>query len=159
MDISYSPYLSVENEVKGFVVNARNITERKKAEEQLEKSQKELKKLTAHLQTVREEDSIAIYRIVQEALNNIKWHSNAKTVNVSLKITKNHLELMIEDDGIGIKEEDLNKSNSFGIIGMKERASFLGGEIEFKNLFNEGTTITVTIPINPESSGTGSSNN
>ncbi|MCJ7579950.1 MAG: PAS domain S-box protein [Candidatus Aminicenantes bacterium] len=96
---------------------------------------------------LKEEEAICIYRIVQEALYNVKWHSHAKTVHIKLKKNKNHLEMTIEDDGIGIKEEDLTKSNSFGILGMKERASFLGGKVEFKGLPEKGTTITVTIPL------------
>lgn len=215
--------------VEGIVyATGRDITERKKAEEQIEKSQKELKKLTAHLQTVREEErtlvahelhddigqalsalkmdiymlekklpkdqkdisgrikdindlldktiqttrkiyselrpallehfsikevledhlntfkeltgisgeseidqevteldekySIALFRIVQEALNNIKWHSQAKTVKIRLKKKKNQIELIIKDNGVGIKEDDLTKPNAFGTMGMKERA-------------------------------------
>jgi len=96
---------------------------------------------------LKEEDSVAIFRIAQEALNNIKWHSQAKTVNIRLKKLKFHLELTVEDDGIGIKKENLNKSKSYGIIGMKERTSFLGGEIEFKGISGKGTTITLTIPL------------
>jgi len=64
-----------------------------------------------------------------------------------LKKLKFHLELTVEDDGIGIKKENLNKSKSYGIIGMKERTSFLGGEIEFKGISGKGTTITLTIPL------------
>ncbi len=258
------PYYDEKGDLAGIIAFVRDITERKKAEEQLEKSQKELKKLTTHLQTVREEErtlvahelhddigqalsalkmdifmlekklpkdqkdisdqiketndlldktiqttrkiyselrptlieyfsieevledqlntfleltgisgeseidlggteldekySIALYRIVQEALNNIKWHSQAKTVKIRLKKKKNQIELMIKDNGIGIKEDDLTKSNAYGILGMKERSSFLGGEIEFKGLPNKGTTVTVTFPFNPESLGTGRSN-
>jgi two-component system sensor histidine kinase UhpB len=100
--------------------------------------------------TLKEEEAITIYRIVQEALNNVKWHSQANTVNIGLKKLENHFKLTIEDDGIGIKDKDLNKSKSFGIIGMKERTSFLGGEIEFTGTPNKGTTITVTFPLNPE---------
>lgn len=251
--------------VEGIVyATGRDITERKKAEEQIEKSQKELKKLTAHLQTVREEErtlvahelhddigqalsalkmdiymlekklpkdqkdisgrikdindlldktvqttrkiyselrpallehfsikeviedhlntfkeltgisgeseidqevteldekySIALFRIVQEALNNIKWHSQAKTVKIRLKKKKNQIELIIKDNGVGIKEDDLTKPNAFGTMGMKERAEFLGGSIEFKGLPEKGTTVTVKIPIRPKSSGSDSSN-
>lgn len=96
---------------------------------------------------LEEKDAISLFRIVQEALNNVKWHSQAKTVKIRLKKKKNQLELIIADNGIGIKEDDLVKSNSYGIFGMKERANFLGGEIDFKGIPEKGTTITVTIPI------------
>lgn len=102
-----------------------------------------------------EKYSIALYRIVQEALNNIKWHSKAKSVNIQLKKKKDKLELNIKDNGIGIKQKDLNKSEAFGILGMKERTSFLGGEIEFKGISNRGTTVRVTFPIKPENSSSG----
>jgi len=102
-----------------------------------------------------EQDSLALYRIVQETLNNIKWHAHAKTVNIKLKKTKNLFKLTIEDDGIGIKKEDLNKPHSFGIIGMKERASFLGGEIEFKGLPDKGTIVTVIFPIKSKETKSG----
>lgn len=96
---------------------------------------------------LEEKDAISLFRIVQEALNNVKWHSQAKNVKIQLKKEKNQFKLIIVDNGIGIKEDDLTKSNSYGIFGMKERANFLGGEIEFKGIPEKGTTITVTIPI------------
>jgi len=95
--------------------------------------------------------SIILFRIVQEALTNIKWHSHAKTVKIRLKKKKNQIEMTIRDNGIGIKEDDLTKSNSFGTMGMKERAEFLGGEIEFKGIPDKGTTVTVTFPLDTKS--------
>lgn len=96
---------------------------------------------------------IAMFRIIQEALNNIRKHSKAKNVKIKIEFSMTNLNVVIEDDGIGFNvgnnlKED-NKTNSgFGIIGMKERAELLEGKLGIKSEMGQGTKIIVSIPIN-----------
>jgi signal transduction histidine kinase len=97
--------------------------------------------------TLDDKSSISLYRILQGAVNNIKWHSLATRVEVRLEEKGPYLQLTIRDNGIGITEEQIKNVKSFGLIGMKERSTFLRGNIEIKGLPNKGTTIKVEIPL------------
>ncbi len=92
--------------------------------------------------------SIDIFRILQESLTNIVRHAQAANANVSLKKNGKHLHIEISDDGIGIKEEQIDDLRSIGLIGMRERVHSWGGEITITGRPQQGTTITVTIPLN-----------
>ncbi|GMQ58596.1 two-component sensor histidine kinase DegS [Vallitalea sediminicola] len=95
--------------------------------------------------------SLTLYRIVQEAINNAKKHSNATTVNIKLNYNSEFIELMINDDGDGfdINNVKLNMENNrgFGITMMRERTNLLMGEYKLKSERGMGTTIYVKIPI------------
>ena len=88
----------------------------------------------------------AIFRIIQEALTNITKHSKAKKVNISLKQGKDKLLLIVQDDGKGITDEEINRGKSFGLMGMQERANIWGGNITFEGVKNKGTKVIVNIP-------------
>ena len=70
-----------------------------------------------------------IYRISQEALNNILHHANAKKVQLSLTRHQEEIHLLIEDDGIGF-DPDQQYAKHFGLVGMRERAELLGGTFQ-----------------------------
>lgn len=91
--------------------------------------------------------STAIFRIFQETLTNVVRHANATTIRTDLKKENNCLILKMMDDGKGIDEKEMSSPKSFGIIGMRERADFVGGKIKIKGTKNKGTTVTVTIPL------------
>jgi PAS domain S-box-containing protein len=91
--------------------------------------------------------STGVFRICQEALTNIARHAQATTVDISLIKNNGILELKVVDDGIGIDEESVNDVHSFGLIGIRERAYLAGGSSSIVGKPNEGTTITVQIPI------------
>jgi signal transduction histidine kinase len=91
--------------------------------------------------------SIALFRLVQEALTNVARHAQATNVDISLRKEGNDLILAIKDDGIGISFDAENKPRSFGLIGMRERAIFLGGNLEITGTVGKGTTILVRMPI------------
>ena len=91
--------------------------------------------------------SLVLYRILQESLTNIVRHSNASKIKISLHLTKNIIELIINDNGIGIDEEKLNSFNSLGIIGIKERVRAVNGRVSIKGVKGIGTTIIIDIPL------------
>ncbi len=89
-----------------------------------------------------------IFRIYQETLTNAMRHAKATLIKGRLEQTATHLILSIEDDGVGfeIKEEKSNKT--LGIIGMKERALMLGGELNIESELKKGTVVVLKIPCN-----------
>ncbi len=88
-----------------------------------------------------------LFRIFQEILANIAKHSGASKVVVFLKKEQTLVTLRVKDDGIGIKESDMANKNSFGIIGIRERANLMGGKMHIKGLAGKGTTISVEVPV------------
>ena len=93
----------------------------------------------------------AVYRIVQEILNNIKKHSKAKNINVKLVYINEVMFIHIEDDGIGFDfYEIINKlkkdGNRFGLLGILERITQLQGKIKINSLDGMGTEYMITIP-------------
>ncbi len=99
------------------------------------------KKLMMHI-----DSSIALFRIFQEALMNIRRHSGADLVTVKLQAKKDSLELFIQDNGKGISQDAINNPRSFGILGMRERANMLGGSFHIEGIPGEFTTIVVRLP-------------
>jgi len=91
--------------------------------------------------------STAVFRIVQEALTNVIRHSKATCVNVDLANKDNALVLEVRDNGTGIDAEKISSRSSFGLMGMRERARFLGGEINILGIPGKGTTVRVSIPL------------
>ena len=88
-----------------------------------------------------------LFRIFQEILANIAKHSSASKVVVFLKKEQTLVTLRVKDDGIGIKESDMANKNSFGILGIRERASLMGGKMHIKGIAGKGTTISVEVPV------------
>lgn len=91
--------------------------------------------------------SIAIFRIFQETLTNISKHANASCIKVKLSEAKEIVSLDIVDNGDGITDSDLNKPNSFGIRGMRERCQQLKGTFQIANNPSGGTKVEIRIPI------------
>lgn len=94
--------------------------------------------------------SLPLFRILQESLNNISKHANAKNVTVSLIQEGKNIELTIHDDGIGFDKKQIKDKRSFGIMGMKERVTITGGVFDVNSIQNQGTTIKVSIPLKIE---------
>ena len=96
-----------------------------------------------------EEIKINIYRIVQEALNNIQKHAKAKNVSVQFYIKKNVIWLSVEDDGIGFDLEkvktETGKNNSHGLLNMIDRVKSMGGSIDIDSNSKFGTNIIINI--------------
>ena len=92
------------------------------------------------------EIATAIFRIVQESLTNVARHAKATLVEVSLKNTKTKVLLKIVDNGQGLSSTSQKKTNSFGLIGMRERVYVLGGEFLIQSIRGSGTVIIVRLP-------------
>jgi len=90
----------------------------------------------------------AAFRICQEALTNVVRHAEATAVRVRIKQVDGLLQLEVDDDGIGISPDKLSDSRSFGLLGMRERAASLGGQIEIAGRSEKGTTVTLQLPLN-----------
>jgi PAS domain S-box-containing protein len=117
---------------------------------------RDFKKLTGILCTVSApaEDlppapaqSLALFRIFQEALTNVARHAKAQHVEVNLSAPPEMLVLKIHDDGRGIKMQEIASQHSLGLLGMRERAQRLGGTFDIQGTPGAGTTLTVSIPI------------
>ena len=96
---------------------------------------------------VNKDLAINVFRIIQEALTNVVKHAEAKTIHINMYNKKEKLVLEIKDDGKGIEKKNLNKSNSFGIIGIRERAELFKGKMEIKSKPGQGTMIRVKLPL------------
>ncbi|MBL8325595.1 MAG: response regulator [Rubrivivax sp.] len=108
---------------------------------------------------------VVAYRTAQEALTNVSKHAGASRVSMDLSLGRGVLSLEISDNGRGISQTDLAKSNSFGIRGLHERASTVGGWVEVSRGdegphggpygIGRGTTLILSVPVqSPEDAGT-----
>jgi signal transduction histidine kinase len=103
---------------------------------------------TTVTETIWDQDFITVFfRIFQETLTNIIRHAHATRVEVRLTEEAGRLVLVVQDNGRGITEEEISNTRSIGLIGMRERAALLSGEINFLGRPGEGTTVTVQIPL------------
>ncbi|MEO5659903.1 MAG: PAS domain S-box protein [Polaromonas sp.] len=92
--------------------------------------------------------SISIFRIVQEALNNIVKHAEASSVIIQIKFIADALvEVAITDNGKGLRSKDLAKAGHWGVMGMRERVLSHGGELTLESLPGSGTTLRATLRI------------
>jgi signal transduction histidine kinase len=92
---------------------------------------------------------VAIYRILQECLNNVRKHAEATQVNVLAQFTPRHVKLTVSDDGIGFEMPeaitDFASKGSFGVMGLYERAQLFGGDAEIISSPGQGTTVKITM--------------
>jgi signal transduction histidine kinase len=94
----------------------------------------------------------ALYRITQEALNNVAKHARADNVAILLDGRLDRVSMIIEDDGIGFDLVSVTPRRRLGIVGMRERATLLGGTVEIESHPGRGTTVVARIPV-PSGSG------
>jgi two-component system sensor histidine kinase UhpB len=110
--------------------------------------------LSGKLEALGESLNINIYRIVQEAMNNAIKHADAKNIEISLSANETGaLQLTIKDDGKGMNIHDVDQSNHFGLLGMRERVQSFGGSFNVDSALSNmsgadktGTTIYIYIP-------------
>jgi signal transduction histidine kinase len=106
--------------------------------------------LTARLPADTE---LTLYRILQEALRNVEMHAGARHVTVSLRQQGAFVQLVINDDGIGFDPDRhpaiRNGKGGLDLLGMRERANYVGGVLKVKSARGAGTEIEVRIPLPP----------
>lgn len=89
---------------------------------------------------------IEVFRIFQETCTNIVRHANASLITVRIDSRKDTYILEVEDNGCGIKETDITKLKSLGLLGMKERSQVFGGNLEITGIDGKGTKVVLTFP-------------
>ncbi|ARE87075.1 sensor histidine kinase [Clostridium formicaceticum] len=95
--------------------------------------------------------SLCLFRIVQEALNNVRKHAKATRVKIHVEMNQKDIALNITDNGIGFDMEEIKlrekEVSGFGLLSIQERVELLNGDVDIKSVSNKGTKISVTIPI------------
>jgi two-component system sensor histidine kinase DegS len=90
---------------------------------------------------------VALFRMIQESVQNALKHANACEIKVSLEITNAAITVLIKDNGVGF-DTTQKKPESFGIIGMRERVELLDGELTFDSKLGKGTAVLIHVPLN-----------
>jgi len=122
-----------------------------------------------YLKRVKEEDSVsmsfevkspiprlasevetAVYRIIQEALYNVRKHARATEVKVEFALQDNRLAAKVADNGCGFDVEAADtEGDNWGLIGMRERAEIIGSSLQIKSTIGQGTVVSLDVPIAP----------
>jgi len=89
----------------------------------------------------------AVFRILQESLTNVARHSGASRARIALTHGERHVRLRVSDDGKGFDPSAARRPNAFGVLGLRERAHLVSGEITIDSAPGRGTTIEVVIPL------------
>src|SRR3990170_951295 len=93
----------------------------------------------------------ALFRVVQEALNNVARHAEAKNAEVTISTQADSVVVEIADDGKGFDLHDVrasaDSSRGLGLMGMEERISLLNGRLEINSKIDEGTSIRLEVPL------------
>jgi signal transduction histidine kinase len=98
--------------------------------------------------------AIALFRIVQESLNNIVRHAGARRVHITLGRIDAELHLLVEDDGKGFNADGVDHTTHFGLLGISERVTALGGTLEIDSNPGAGARLSVCLPLPAEQGGT-----
>jgi two-component system, NarL family, sensor histidine kinase UhpB len=92
-----------------------------------------------------------LFRVVQEAVNNIVRHAGAGSVTVGLQVNKGFVDLQVQDDGRGFDPQNATRDavelQHLGLLGIRERAELLGGEFQIESALENGTRLRVSIPV------------
>ena len=89
-----------------------------------------------------------MYRVVQEALNNVYKHAKANRVSVLIENRHSHVQVIVEDDGHGFDQDGQSRQpHGLGLLGMRERAQLVGGTCEIESSPQKGTAVYLRVPI------------
>jgi signal transduction histidine kinase len=87
-----------------------------------------------------------LFRVAQESLTNAAKYARASSVSIALALDDESVSMHIADDGVGIRPQDLQRTHTHGLLGMRQRVSARGGRIEIERREPHGTDIRVTMP-------------
>ena len=94
---------------------------------------------------------IALFRVIQEAFNNIVKHAHASNADVSVHFKKDSITVRIKDDGIGFDVQEAisskDRPRGLGLLGMRERVELINGSLVIKSSPGHGTEITIEVPL------------
>lgn len=96
--------------------------------------------------SVEPQMATAIFRIIQETLTNVARHAKATRVDIAITAESEELTVVVSDNGVGISMQQLENKKSFGLLGIRERTKFMGGNVEISGETGQGTTIVVKVP-------------
>ncbi|MEO1785130.1 sensor histidine kinase [Thermodesulfobium sp. 4217-1] len=159
--ISYSIFKDATNDLRSLTVNLRprmleEVGLKRSVETLLERAQQNGSldiEFTYDVNSkLHDYIELSLFRIVQEAINNVIKHANASLISITIKEIDDKIELVIEDNGTGfeINYKDKKYINSYGLIDMKERAESLGGSLNIERKGEGGTKIYANIPFKKE---------
>jgi signal transduction histidine kinase len=94
-----------------------------------------------------DEQTLALYRALQECLSNVFRHSLASRVDVGLALLNNAVSMTVSDNGVGFDTGQPRKSSSYGLLDVEERMTALGGQLSVTSSRPHGTTVTLSIPL------------
>lgn len=105
--------------------------------------------------TIDHRIEIAVYRMLQEILNNVSKHAHASQVEVILDIDEDRLALTVRDNGVGMSQERFENTSTHGLRGLNERATYLGGKVRFSAAKDKGTAVVIELPISVQVQNSG----
>ena len=107
--------------------------------------------VVGHSRRLDTHQEVAVFRIVQEALQNIVRHAEAHSAVIAIEFRPDSLFIQVADDGIGfdpsLVPSEPDTGSGLGLLGMRERASLLGGTLSIDSAPGEGTTVVLTVPL------------
>ncbi|MGB9723172.1 MAG: ATP-binding protein [Chloroflexia bacterium] len=104
-------------------------------------------------QELRPEEKVAIYRIVQEALQNARRHARAERISVEAYVEPNAWVIQVSDDGVGFDPDyPWPREDHWGLCGMRERAQLIGAQLQVESRPGQGTTVRLRLPLPPQES-------
>jgi signal transduction histidine kinase len=106
--------------------------------------------LRGELPDFRQAVSLAVFRIIQEALRNVEKHASADNVEIAISCFSQAVEIVISDDGVGFDPRSRDSGGSMGLRGMKERAVLIQGRLEVESAPRGGTSVQLTFPVQPQ---------
>ncbi|MFT4682218.1 MAG: two-component system NarL family sensor kinase [Flavobacteriales bacterium] len=104
----------------------------------------------SNLKAFDQTQELMIYRIVQELINNVVKHANAKSVLIQLMQADDTLSITVEDDGCGFNVDLAMKKSGLGMSNLKARVEYLGGTLNIDSSENSGTSVFIEVPLNEQ---------